>query len=35
MTIIFGHHEKYNEISTNIPVIGLLIREIAIKMSEI
>ena len=30
---IWNHHEKYSEISTNIPVavIGLLISEIAVK----
>ena len=31
---IWNHHEKYIEISTNIPVIGSLIREIAIKISK-
>ena len=32
--IIWNHHEKYIEISTNMPVIGSVIREIAVKMSE-
>ena len=31
---IWNHHDKNIEISTNIPVIGSLIREIAIKISE-
>ena len=31
---IWNHHEKYIEISTNIPGIGSLIHEIAVKMSE-
>ena len=30
---IWNHYEKYIEISTNIPGIGSIIREIAIKMS--
>ena len=32
---IWNHHDKYIEISTNIPVIGSLIHEIAVKISEI
>ena len=31
---IWNHHEKYIEISTNIPGIGSLIYEIAVKISE-
>ena len=31
---IWNHHEKYIEISTNIPVIGSLICEITVKVSE-
>ena len=31
---IWNHHEKYIELCTNIPGIGSLIREIAVKMSE-
>ena len=31
---IWNRHEKYIEISTNIHVIGALIHEIAVKMSE-
>ena len=33
--IIRNHHEKYFEISTNMPVIGSLIRKITVKISEI
>ena len=32
---IWNHHEKYIEISTNMPAIGSLIRQIAVKISEI
>ena len=31
---IWNDHEKYIEISTNIPVIGSLFCEIAVKVSE-
>ena len=31
---IWNHCEKYIEISTNMPVIGSLICEIAVKMSD-
>ena len=31
---IWHHHEKYIQISTNMPNIGSLIREIAVKMLE-
>ena len=31
---IWNHHEKYIEISTNMPGIGSVNREIAVKMSE-
>ena len=35
MTVImWNHHEKYIERSTNTPIIGSLIREIAAKMSK-
>ena len=32
---IWNHHNKYIEISTNMPVIGSLIRKITVKISEI
>ena len=31
---IWNHHEKYIEISTNMPGIGSVNREITVKMSE-
>ena len=31
---IWNHHEKYIQISTNIPGIGSVIREIDVKISE-
>ena len=35
MTIIWNHHEKYIQKSTNMPGIGSLIREIDVNKSEI
>ena len=32
LTIICNHHGKYIQISTNIPCIGLVIREIAVEI---
>ena len=34
MTIIWNHNEKCIQISTNMPGIGSLIREIAVEISE-
>ena len=35
VTIIWNHYVKYLQISTNMPGIGSLIREIDVKISEI
>ena len=32
---IWNHHEKYIEISINVPVIGSVIHELAVKISEV